>query len=179
MPGLDGTGPDGRGPMTGRGEGYCALVREQQDGTEMVEGYAGVAGRPVEIRLGAAGRETYIMPLGDGTGPAGMGPMTGRAAGYCSGYGIPGYMNPVGGRRGFYRGVPYPTPGAGRLAPAYRGALPYRAGFGRGPGFGRGLGFGRGPGFGRGLGFGPGLGFGVGRGFASAASRRGASGRRW
>jgi len=38
------------------------------------------------------------MPFGDGTGPAGFGPMTGRAAGYCAGYGVPGYMNPVGGR---------------------------------------------------------------------------------
>jgi hypothetical protein len=38
------------------------------------------------------------MPFGDGTGPAGMGPMTGRAAGYCAGYQMPGYMNPVGGR---------------------------------------------------------------------------------
>jgi hypothetical protein len=38
------------------------------------------------------------MPRGDGTGPAGMGPMTGRAAGFCAGYPVPGYMNPVGGR---------------------------------------------------------------------------------
>lgn len=38
------------------------------------------------------------MPGGDGTGPAGMGPMTGRAAGYCAGYGVPGYANPWGGR---------------------------------------------------------------------------------
>jgi hypothetical protein len=43
------------------------------------------------------------MPRGDGTGPAGMGPMTGRAAGYCAGYGMPGYMNQIGGRgRGFW-----------------------------------------------------------------------------
>ena len=41
------------------------------------------------------------MPAGDGTGPAGMGPMTGRAAGYCAGYSVPGYTNP-GGRRGAY-----------------------------------------------------------------------------
>ncbi len=41
------------------------------------------------------------MPRGDGTGPAGMGPMTGRAAGLCAGYPVPGYMNPVGGR-GFW-----------------------------------------------------------------------------
>ena len=47
------------------------------------------------------------MPWGDGTGPAGMGPMTGRAAGYCAGYSVPGYTNPVGGRGfgfGFGRG---------------------------------------------------------------------------
>jgi hypothetical protein len=37
------------------------------------------------------------MPGGDGTGPAGMGPMTGRAAGYCAGYSVPGYMNPIAG----------------------------------------------------------------------------------
>jgi len=53
------------------------------------------------------------MPGGDGTGPGGMGPMTGRAAGYCAGYSVPGYMNPIAGR-GF--------------------------GFGRGRGFGRGFG---------------------------------------
>ncbi|MFO7743304.1 MAG: DUF5320 domain-containing protein [Anaerolineae bacterium] len=34
------------------------------------------------------------MPAGDGTGPMGMGSMTGRAAGYCSGYDVPGYANP-------------------------------------------------------------------------------------
>ena len=38
------------------------------------------------------------MPGGDGTGPAGLGPMTGRAAGYCAGYPIPGFMNPIAGR---------------------------------------------------------------------------------
>jgi hypothetical protein len=46
------------------------------------------------------------MPGGDGTGPMGMGPMTGRAAGYCAGYPVPGFMNPMGmwGLRGFGRG---------------------------------------------------------------------------
>ncbi len=53
------------------------------------------------------------MPAGDGTGPMGMGPMTGRAAGYCAGYRIPGYNNPItgrgfgwglGGGRGFWGG---------------------------------------------------------------------------
>ncbi len=45
------------------------------------------------------------MPRGDGTGPMGMGPMTGRAAGYCAGYSTPGYANPIIGRGfGFGRG---------------------------------------------------------------------------
>ena len=55
------------------------------------------------------------MPRGDGTGPDGFGPMTGRAAGFCAGYEMPGFLNPLG-RRGFY-------------------------GRGRGGGFGRGRGF--------------------------------------
>ncbi len=57
------------------------------------------------------------MPRGDGTGPAGQGPMTGRAAGYCAGNSAPGYANPL------------PRMGMG---------------LGRGRGFGRGLGVGRG-----------------------------------
>ena len=39
------------------------------------------------------------MPRGDGTGPRGMGPMTGRAAGFCSGSANPGYFNPLSGGR--------------------------------------------------------------------------------
>jgi len=47
------------------------------------------------------------MPGGDRTGPAGMGPMTGRGAGFCAGYPAPGFVNPMwgrGGGRGFGRG---------------------------------------------------------------------------
>ena len=58
------------------------------------------------------------MPRGDGTGPGGLGPMTGRAAGYCAGYSVPGFMNPSGGRLGL--------------------------GFGYGRGYGRGFGRGYG-----------------------------------
>lgn len=47
------------------------------------------------------------MPRGDGTGPWGLGPMTGRAAGYCAGYPVPGYANPYVGWRGL-------GPGRGR-----------------------------------------------------------------
>jgi Family of unknown function (DUF5320) len=37
------------------------------------------------------------MPRGNRTGPTGMGPMTGRAAGYCAGANVPGYANPATG----------------------------------------------------------------------------------
>ena len=62
------------------------------------------------------------MPGGDRTGPAGMGPMTGRAAGYCAGYPVPGYMSPISG--------------------AGWGGFGYGRGGGRGRGWGRGRGFG-------------------------------------
>ena len=44
------------------------------------------------------------MPAGDGTGPAGLGPMTGRAAGYCAGYSAPGFAGGGWGRGGWGRG---------------------------------------------------------------------------
>jgi hypothetical protein len=33
------------------------------------------------------------MPYGDRTGPKGFGPLTGRQAGFCAGYAVPGYAN--------------------------------------------------------------------------------------
>ena len=80
-------------------------------GVRVVKEVAGVAGV-----VKAAKAETdntfvfyrrYIMPGGDRTGPTGMGPRTGRAAGYCSGYAAPGSLNPIRGRGyglGFERG---------------------------------------------------------------------------
>lgn len=50
------------------------------------------------------------MPGGDRRGPQGMGPMTGRAAGYCAGYPIPGFANStvgVGFGGGLGRGSMY------------------------------------------------------------------------
>jgi hypothetical protein len=38
------------------------------------------------------------MPRGDRTGPMGMGPMSGRGAGYCANYQMPGFMNRFSGR---------------------------------------------------------------------------------
>jgi len=79
------------------------------------------------------------MPRGDGTGPLGQGPMTGRAGGYCAGYQTPGYVNQTprggwgmgqgwgrgrgwGGGRGWRRGR-QPTDYLG-VPPAY-GVAPY------------------------------------------------------
>lgn len=64
------------------------------------------------------------MPRGNRMGPMGQGPMTGRGAGFCAGYGVPGYANVAvpGYGGGFGRG--------------------FRRGYVRGPGFGgRGFGF--------------------------------------
>jgi len=38
------------------------------------------------------------MPYGDRTGPLGRGPKTGRAAGFCAGYDVPGSENYAFGR---------------------------------------------------------------------------------
>ena len=63
------------------------------------------------------------MPRGDGTGPAGVGSMSGRGAGYCAGLGVPGFVNRglgfscglgrgaglgFGGRLGICRGAAVP-----------------------------------------------------------------------
>lgn len=133
MPGFDGTGPQGSGPMSGRGMGFCVL-KESKDDPGRIEGLAGIQGMPtgnISNKSLTDRKGVTTMPRRDGTGPAGLGPMTGRAAGFCAGYPIPGYMNPVAGRAGFY----------GPITPAFG---PYRAGFsGYGVPYGRGFGFGR------------------------------------
>jgi len=97
------------------------------------------------------------MPFGNGTGPAGAGPMTGRAAGFCTGYPMPGYMNPAVGRTGFYGvGTPvvrpysagYGMPYGGRVNLWLRRCFSFGFGFGRGLGRGRSWGRGRGGRFG-------------------------------
>jgi len=156
MPGFDGTGPLGQGPMTGRGLGFCVLTTSKENPNQ-IQGFTGIDGKPIgkmneDFKI--TGKEVIDMPFGDGTGPVGMGPMTGRAAGFCAGYPVPGYMNSAVGRAGFYGpGVPAFAPygaglygyGAGYGVPYAGWANPWlRRGFGFGRGFGRGWGRGRG-----------------------------------
>jgi hypothetical protein len=158
MPGFDGTGPFGQGPMTGRGLGFCVLTNSEETQGQ-VKGFAGLQGTPISQKgkhSENTGKEVINMPFGDGTGPAGAGPMTGRAAGFCAGYPVPGYMNPMAVRAGFYGpGVPAFAPyGAGLYGYGASYGMPY-AGWGnpwlhRGFGFGFGRGFGQGRGWGRG-----------------------------
>ena len=153
--------------MTGRGMGFCILKIDPHE-PQTATGFVGIDGKRVAITTkegsafvppkqdygGYFAKEVSEMPGGDGTGPAGMGPMTGRAAGYCAGYAVPGYANPIPGRgfgfgrgRGFgfgrglglgfrggrgwggYWGAPYAAP-----AYPYAGAvIPYATPYGVGP----------------------------------------------
>ena len=66
------------------------------------------------------------MPRGDGTGPMGMGPLTGRGMGYCIGAGYPGSVR--GGRgcfgRGFGMGRGMGRGFFGGTAPVFGGGFP-------------------------------------------------------
>ena len=98
--------------------GYCVLKRDAEDSSHL-DGMAGADGHPVHLR-GPDTQEAEDMPGGDGTGPIGMGPMTGRAAGYCTGNQAPGYTNAIAGRGRGRGGWAHP----GRGLPAWR-AAPY------------------------------------------------------
>ena len=141
MPRYDGTGPLGKGPFTGRGMGFC--IMKLPDGEEDKFGLGITGGKEQQTgNLIEKGKEVIRMPAGDRTGPLGLGPMTGRAAGYCAGYPVPGYANPIPGRgfltSGMYGGMmptysPTPYPVWGRPYGGWSGRS-------RGRGFGRGRG---------------------------------------
>ena len=152
MPGFDGTGPSGRGPMSGQGRGFCVL-RSSEKSPHQLQGFAGLQSFPVDQideNFEKNRKEVISMPFGDGKGPAGSGPMTVRSTGFYAGYPVPVYMNPVMARFGYYRpgihifgpyraglygyGAPYPVPYAGWVNSWLR------RGFGIGRGWGRGRG---------------------------------------
>jgi hypothetical protein len=150
MPGFDGTGPSGQGPMTGRGRGFCVL-RVCAENPKEIKGFAGLQGMPVNQDVENPGNATEVIrvPFGDGTGPAGLRPLTGRVAGVGAGFLAPAYG------KHFVGGVRFAGSSVGAIRP-YRTsldgyALPYgvqvspwfRRAFGRGRGFGRARGRGR------------------------------------
>lgn len=53
MPGHDGTGPRGLGPMTGKGNGYCVIRLPEnslhENSPEPGLGFVGLPGRPVRL----------------------------------------------------------------------------------------------------------------------------------
>jgi len=157
LPGFDGTGPLGQGPFTGCGMGLCAVRLSDIKDPVILRALVERAGQGT-YKLENTGKEVIRMPRGDGTGPMGFGPMTGRAAGYCAGYPVPGFMNPMGGgvagmAYGYGAGPYMSAPGAyGYGMPAYGAG--YGVGYAGRPygGFGRGMGRGRGRGMGRGRG---------------------------
>jgi hypothetical protein len=72
------------------------------------------------------------MPRGNGTGPMGRGPLTGRGVGYCAGTGRPGYESQGSGRisgqgRGFFT--------RGRGQGGFRGRRCFSPYVGQGPVF--------------------------------------------
>jgi len=156
MPGLDGTGPSGKGPMTGKVQGFCVLTHTEEDSGQ-VKGFVGLQGVPLDHKIGNAentGKEMINMPFGNGTGPTGVGPLTGRGAGYCAGFPGPGHANPAMRGRGACGPVPRSL-GPYSIGLHGRSQVPfYRGWFGRwlrgGVDFGRGSGRSRGWGRGRG-----------------------------
>jgi hypothetical protein len=67
VPRFDGSGPQGQGPMTGRGEGYC-VIKIGGPG-EAPYGYAGLQGTPVGPGAPAARRPPGL-PFAGGLRPA-------------------------------------------------------------------------------------------------------------
>lgn len=73
MPGFDGTGPQGNGPFTGGGRGYCAVAYPPSG---RPYGYAGLQGRPIRGSgvargrrvVGAPQRSTFTRSRGRGRG---------------------------------------------------------------------------------------------------------------
>ena len=49
MPRFDGTGPQGTGPLTGRGEGYCAIQLPDPTTGQSAVGFAGLGSTPVQV----------------------------------------------------------------------------------------------------------------------------------
>jgi len=62
MPGYDGTGPKGLGPMTGKGGGYC-LLKLPGSPDEPLRGFAGRSGLAVRLWPDGKGMDLASLSL--------------------------------------------------------------------------------------------------------------------
>ena len=60
MPGFDGTGPRGQGPMSGQGRGFCMMYIPDDPGQDR-SGYAGRNGQPVRVAADPRAVETFSL----------------------------------------------------------------------------------------------------------------------
>lgn len=151
MPRFDGTGPFGKGPMTGRGEGYCVLRMSGQDANHP-DGFAGLQGDSVGRTgqvLERSGEEAAGRPVSEVTNPAEAKTATVMTTRPCSDITAPIYMGCAGLRGG------HCSPGTAPIVPRVLTSgdhrLAYVAPYGRWvhPLLRRGFGLHLGGGFGR------------------------------
>ena len=98
MPGFNGTGPMGQGPLTGGGRGFCVATGGQR--SDRSNGNAGLQGYPENYRYpsGANYGRNYIPSYNYPYYPMRGAPVAGIAAGF--GYFGRGRRSPVGIGRG-------------------------------------------------------------------------------
>jgi len=125
-------GPDSSGPQGNCLAGSCVVVLTATIiYMQQTKGQCTLFSYQTTSRAYTRQKGGHNMPRGDGTGPQGMGPMTGRGLGYCAGYATPGFANPVGG--GLGRGMAWGRGGGGGRGLALRrgrgGFQPPYAGF--------------------------------------------------
>ena len=107
-----------RGAVEGKAlSGQVVNLEQARDRERVKAAKAVLAAREINKDNKNGLERRTMMPGGDRTGPMGMGPMTGRAAGFCAGFGMPGFGNPAPGRgfgMGFGRGRGFGGRGGGR-----------------------------------------------------------------
>ncbi len=60
MPGFDGIGPRGQGPLSGQGRGFC-MMRIPDDPGQDRSGYAGRNGQPVRVAADPRAAEMFAL----------------------------------------------------------------------------------------------------------------------
>jgi len=151
MPRFDGTGPLGKGPMTGQGEGFC-ILRESGQNPHHPDGFAGLQGKPIG-KVGQVSEkieDEVNMPLLDATNRGEVRPAKNNVTDLGSISTTPRYIHSVGiGRDRYGPGtfVRFPY----KASPQSYG-VPYASAYGRwvNPWLRRGFGLHLGGGFGRG-----------------------------